>query len=125
MPTPEQVREIAARYAAAVGSADREAIIACFSEEAEVVDPYPSPPVTGHEGINGFWDRVFAMGTPQSFDIEHIAVTGDRAAFLFSIAVDVGGTPFGVRGFDVVTVDDAGLIAQLTAYWDPATMAPL
>jgi ketosteroid isomerase-like protein len=125
MPTPEQVREIATRYAEAVGKADKEAILACFAEDAEVVDPYPSPAVSGHEGIGGFWDRVLSMGTPQSFEIEHIAVTADRAAFLFSLAIDVGGSPLGVRGFDVISVDDAGLITALTAYWDPATMAPI
>lgn len=125
MPTNEQVREIVDLYAASVGKADREAIVACFAEDAEVVDPYPAPAVTGHDGIRGFWDRVLSMGTPQSFEVEHIAVTADKAAFLFSLAVDVGGSPFGVRGFDVVRVDDAGLIAELTAYWDPGSMAPL
>lgn len=125
MPTNEQVTTIVERYAEAVGKAEREAIVACFAEDAEVVDPYPSPAVNGHDGIRGFWDRVLGMGTPQSFDVEHLSVTGDRAAFLFSIALDVGGSALGVRGIDVVRVDDSGLIAELTAYWDPASMTPL
>jgi steroid delta-isomerase len=125
VPTSEQVKEAAARYAAAVSSAERETIVSCFAGDAAVVDPYPSPAVHGHEGIRGFWDNVFSMGTPQRFEIEHIAAAGDSAAFLFSLAVDVGGTLFGVRGFDVVTVDDDGLITSLTAYWEPAAMAPI
>jgi steroid Delta-isomerase len=125
VPTNEQVREAAARYAAAVGSAERETIVACFAADAEVVDPYPAPPVHGHDGIRGFWDNVFSMGTPRRFDIEHIAVAADAATFLFSLAVDVGGTLFGVRGFDVIRVDDDGLIASLTAYWEPGAMAAI
>jgi steroid Delta-isomerase len=125
VPTSEQVREAAARYAAAVSTAERETIVACFAADAEVVDPYPSPPVSGHDGIRGFWDNVFSMGTPRRFEIEHIAVAGDSAAFLFSLAVDVAGTLLGVRGFDVIRVGDDGLIAALTAYWEPAALAPI
>jgi steroid delta-isomerase len=125
MPTNEQVTSAAERYAEAVGKADREAIVACFADDAEVVDPYPSPAVVGHDGIRGFWDRVFGMGTPQSFDIEHLSVAGDKAAFLFSIVLDVGGSGLGLRAIDVIRVDDSGLIAELTAYWDPASMTPI
>ena len=127
MPTSEQVRAAAERYAAAVPGGDREPIVACFAADGEVVDPYPSPAVVGHDGIRGFWDNVFAMGTPRSFTIEHIVVAGDSAAFLFSIVVAIGGGDalVGLRGFDVIRVDDDGLIAGLTAYWDPADFTPL
>jgi steroid Delta-isomerase len=125
VPTSEQVREAAYRYAEAVSGAERETIVACFAEDAEVVDPYPAPAVQGHDGIRGFWDNVFKMGTPRSFEVEHIAVGGDSAAFLFSLAVQVGEGLFGVRGFDIVRVGDDGLIASLTAYWDPGSFAPV
>jgi steroid delta-isomerase len=126
MPTPEQVRKAAERYASQVTSGDRDAIVACFSPDAEVVDPYPTPAHVGHEAIGAFWDTVHGMGRPQTFEIEHIAVAGDTAAFLFRLAVLVGGTTLlGVRGFDVVRVDDDGLIAALTAYWEPTSFEPL
>ena len=121
MPSSEQVRTAADRYAEAVSGADRETIVGCFALDAEVVDPYPAPAVTGHDGIRGFWDNVFAMGVPQTFTIEHMAVAGDSAAFLFSLEVAVGEElRLGIEGFDVIRVDDDGLIASLTAYWDPA-----
>jgi len=39
VPTTEQVRAVVDRYAAAVSAAAKNAILACFSEEASVVDP--------------------------------------------------------------------------------------
>ncbi len=129
MPTSEQVRAAAERYATAVSGAERETIVACFAENAEVVDPYPAPAVLGHDGIRGFWDNVFGLGIPQSFTIQKIAVAGDSAAFLFSLVVAVGepgsGARLGIDGFDVIRVDDDGLIAALTAYWDPASFVSL
>jgi steroid delta-isomerase len=126
VPTTEQVREAATRYASLVTSGDREAIVACFSVDAEVVDPYPAPAHVGHDAIRAFWDTVHGMGQPHTFEVEHIAVAGDSAAFLFRLAVLVGGTTLlGIRGFDVVRVDDDGLITALTAYWDPTSFAPV
>ena len=126
MPNADQVREAAERYASKVPSGDADAIVACFSAEAEVVDPYPTPAHVGHDAIRTFWDTVHGMGMPQSFEIEHIAVAGDSAAFLFHITVLVGGSALlGVRGFDIIKVDDDGLITSLTAYWDPTSFQPV
>jgi steroid Delta-isomerase len=125
MPSREQVEHAARRYAAAVSSTDKATIVDCFAAGAEVVDPYPSPAHVGLEAIAGFWDIVFSLGTPCSFTIEEIAVAGDSAVFLFSLVINVAGRLFGVRGFDVIRVDDHGKIESLTAYFDPGTLAPI
>jgi steroid delta-isomerase len=125
MPRSEQVKDAAVRYAAAVSSADKTGILACFAAEAEVIDPYPSPAHVGLEAISGFWGVVFSLGTPKSFTIEEIAVAGDSAVILFSLVVAVDGQLFGVRGFDVIRVNDDDKIEALTAYWDPGALAPI
>lgn len=126
MPTNDQVKAAVERYSAAVSAADKHGILACFSEGATVVDPYPSPAHVGREAISQFWDGVFALGTPLAFLPEKLVACGDRAVFIFAITVEGGnGERFGFEGFDVVTVNDEGLINELTAYWDLAELHPV
>ena len=125
MPSPEQIHDVIGRYAASVSSADKEAILACFSDDATVIDPYPSPPCVGKEAIGAFWDGVMALGTPAAFLPEKTVVCADRAVFLFAITVvGADGGRFGFDGFDIITVNDAGLITELVAYWDLSQIAP-
>lgn len=129
MPTPQQVRAAVASYAAAVSSADTEAILACYGPDPRVLDPYPGPTHKGRDGVGGFWDGVLGMGTPVAFVPERIVVAGDRAVFAFTIQVDIGQgdgkARLQVEGYDVLTIDDNGLIADQLAYWDPASMHPV
>ena len=129
MPTDTQVREAVAAYAAAVSSADKEAIMACYGSNPQVIDPYPGPTHEGIEGASAFWDGVLAMGTPVSFVPDRIVVAGDRGVFYFQIQVEIGeGAGKGrlqVEGYDILTIDDDGLITDQLAYWDPAKMHPV
>jgi steroid delta-isomerase len=129
MPTAEQVQAAVATYAAAVSSADKEAIMACYSEQATVTDPYPGPTHVGTEGVSGFWDGVLGLGTPKSFTPDRVVVAGDRGVFSFTIQIEIGEgegrARLEVAGYDILTVDDAGLIADQLAYWDPAAMRPV
>ena len=126
MPTHDQVVDAIDRYAAAVSSADKAAILSCFAEQASFVDPYPSPPRVGRADIGEFWDVVFAMGKPLAFVPERIAVCSDRCAFNFAVTLATpDGGRVGIEGIEVATIGDDGLIAEMTAYWDPATIHPL
>jgi ketosteroid isomerase-like protein len=126
MPTPTQVQEAVASYAAAVSSADRDAILACYGKDPRVTDPYPGPTHQGRDGVAGFWDGVLGMGTPVSFVPERVVVAGDRGVFSFAIQLDIGEAEgkarLQVEGYDILTIDDDGLIAEQLAYWDPASM---
>ena len=121
MVTTEQVTGAVERYASAVASADIERILACFSDDARVVDPYPADANVGHEGVRGFWEQVLLMGAPCEFVIERLSVCGDRAAFDFSTTAALGdGSQVAINGIEIVEVDDEGQIRELTAYWDPS-----
>lgn len=126
MTTSDEIKESVERYAAAVSSADRDAIVACFAEDAVVVDPYPSEAHVGKAAIAGFWDGVLALGKPLALVPEKIVASGDRAAFNFHITLAVGdGARVGIEGIDVVTVDGNGKISELTAYFDPGNVHSL
>ena len=129
MPTSEQVHGAIAAYAAAVSAADKEAIMACYSSDTRVTDPYPGPTHEGREGASAFWDGVLGLGTPVSFVPERVVVAGDRGVFFFTIQIDVGEgegkARLQVEGYDILTIDDDGLIADQMAYWDPASMHPV
>ncbi|MFZ0171950.1 MAG: nuclear transport factor 2 family protein, partial [Acidimicrobiales bacterium] len=116
-------------YAAAVSAADKEAIMACYSSDTRVTDPYPGPTHEGREGASAFWDGVLGLGTPVSFVPERVVVAGDRGVFFFTIQIDVGEgegkARLQVEGYDILTIDDEGLIADQLAYWDPASMHPV
>jgi ketosteroid isomerase-like protein len=129
MPTSTQVQEAVAGYAAAVSSADKHAIMACYSSDARVTDPYPGPTHEGTEGVSGFWDGVLGLGTPVSFVPERVVVAGERGVFFFTIQIDIGEgegkARLQVEGYDILSIDDDGLIADQLAYWDPASMHPV
>jgi ketosteroid isomerase-like protein len=129
MPTPTQVHEAIARYAAAVSSADKESILSCYCDDPRVTDPYPGPTHEGRDAVSGFWDVILRMGTPVSFVPERIVVAGDRGVFGFTIRIEIGEGEgkalLQVEGYDILTIDDDGLIADQLAYWDPASMHPV
>jgi ketosteroid isomerase-like protein len=126
MPTTDQVKEAIARYSALVPSADKAAILACYSADAQVTDPYPGPTHEGPDGASKFWDGVLGIGTPVSFVAEQIVVAGDRGVFRFTIQIDVGEgegkARLQVEGYEILTIDDDGLIVDQLAYWDPAAV---
>ncbi|MGH9169597.1 MAG: nuclear transport factor 2 family protein [Acidimicrobiales bacterium] len=129
MPTAQQVHDAVRRYAEAVSTASKEAIMACYSDSATVQDPYPQPVHEGKEAVAGFWDGVLAMGQPVSFVPENVVVAADKGVFGFAIQIEIGEgegkASLQVEGYDVLTVDDDGLIAGQLAFWDPASMHPV
>jgi ketosteroid isomerase-like protein len=126
VPSADEVKEAVERYARAVSSASKEAIMACYDEDVVLQDPYPQPAHTGKEAVSTFWDGVLTMGTPVSFVPDNVVVVHDRAVFLFTTLVDVGEGEGKVRlqvsGYEILTIDDAGRISGQLAYWDPAHM---
>jgi steroid Delta-isomerase len=125
MPTSEQVHAAVAAYGAAYASRDRAAFLAAFSPDAVQVDPYPAPANVGHEAIGGFFDNAMNMGPDLTLNVERTIVCGDIAAVDFNVRLTSGGMLVGFSGVDVFTVNDAGLITNIVAYWDPSTVGPV
>jgi steroid Delta-isomerase len=111
------------RYFAAVNSLDREAYLACFSEDAVVMDPYGGRVLEGRDGLNKFFNgmertwNTFAM-TPQEYFI-----SGNRAAVRWnSEATAKSGKTAQFAGINVFNVNEDGLIDRMEGYWDAAAM---
>jgi uncharacterized protein (TIGR02246 family) len=118
MPTTVQLREVIARYAATTSSKDADASAALFAPDAVQVDPYPTAPNVGRDAIRAFIERSFDACETMTFEVLDVHPVGDVAAIKFHITVRMeGGSAMHIRGVEVFTVTDEGLISAVTAYW--------
>jgi ketosteroid isomerase-like protein len=118
VPTTAQLREVLERYALVVGSRDADAYGALFTPDAVQVDPYPTAPNVGREAIREFIGRSFDGCEAMTFEVEELHPVADRAAVRFHITVTLaGGSTMHIRGVEIFTVTDEGLISAVDAYW--------
>jgi uncharacterized protein (TIGR02246 family) len=123
MPTAAQLKEVTERYATTVGSRDADAYAALFTLDAVQVDPYPSPPNEGREAIHAFMQRSFDACESMKFEIGELHPVADKAAITFHITASVaGGSTMHIRGVEIFTVTDDGLISAVDAYWGEEDM---
>ena len=118
MPTTTQLREAMTRYAEAASSHDPDAYAALFTPDAVQVDPYPSGVHNGREEIRTFIRQSFDACETMMFEVEECHPVADKAAIRFHITLGLeGGTTMHIRGVEVFTVTDDGLISAVDAYW--------
>jgi steroid delta-isomerase len=118
VPTTAELRQTIARYATVISSRDADAYAALFTPDAVQVDPYPTPPNVGRDAIRAFIQRSFDACEAMAFEAEEVHPVGDRAAITFHITVSLaGGGTMHIRGVEVFTVSDDGLISAVDAYW--------
>lgn len=108
-----------ARFSAAFGSGDVDAIMALMTEDCAFEATGPAPDGTRFEGadaVRGVWVDLFG-GTPGAkFNEEESFVSGDRGVlrWRFDWTSD-DGSPGHVRGVDVVRLRD-GLVCEKFSY---------
>lgn len=119
MLTQEQVRATIEAYVDGWAKSDRVAWGALFAEDAVLVDPVGKPPHVGMPAVLAFFDGVQAMPFKFTPRVHRIAVCGNEALLLFRMeAVGADGNGMYVEVADIFTLDDAGKIRSLKAYWD-------
>jgi steroid Delta-isomerase len=124
MPTSAQLKEVIERYAATVGSRNPDAYAALFTLDAVQVDPYPTPPNEGRDAIRAFMQRSFEATETMKFEVDAFHPVADKAAITFHITAGVaGGSTMHIRGVEIFTVTDEGLISAVDAYWGEEDMA--
>jgi steroid delta-isomerase len=117
MPTKDEIHTLIRSYVEAVGRQDLDATLALFAADAIQEDPIGTPPNVGREAIQGFFEKAYQ--TTFSTELTGPAlVTGDYAAFHFSISVPLGDELLNVRVIDQIKVNGDGLIAELRAVVD-------
>jgi steroid delta-isomerase len=118
MPTTAQLREAMERYAATVSSMDAGAYADLFTADAVQVDPYPTPPNVGRDAIRAFIQRSFDGCEMMRFEVTEVHPVADKAAITFHITLTLaGGSTMHIRGVEIFTVTDDGLISAVEAYW--------
>jgi uncharacterized protein (TIGR02246 family) len=107
-----------ARYEAVTSSKDADAYAALFTPDAVQVDPYPTPPRVGRDAIRAFMERSFEACETMTFEVADLHPVADKAAVTFHITLTLaGGSTMHIRGVEVFTVTDDGLISAVEAYW--------
>jgi uncharacterized protein (TIGR02246 family) len=118
MPTTAQLRDTVARYAATVTARDADDYAALFTPDAVQIDPYPTAPNVGHDAIRAFMQRSIEGSETMLFEVTEVHPVADRAAIAFHITLNLAGDAImHIRGIEVFTVTDEGLISAVDAYW--------
>jgi uncharacterized protein (TIGR02246 family) len=118
MPTTTQLREAMVRYAEAASSRDADRYAALFTPDAVQVDPYPSGVHNGRDEIRAFIHQSFEACEAMTFEVEECHPVADKAAIRFHILLTFeGGAKMHIRGVEVFTITDEGMISAVDAYW--------
>lgn len=118
MPTAAVLRQAMARYAEAASSRDADKYAALFTPDAVQVDPYPSGVHNGREEIRAFIQSSFDACETMTFEVEECHPVADKAAIRFHITLTLeGGATMHIRGVEIFTITDDGLISAVDAYW--------
>ena len=118
MPTTAQLREAMERYAEAASSRDADRYAALFTPDAVQVDPYPTGVHNGRDEIHAFIKQSFAACKSMAFEVEECHPVADKAGIRFHITLALeGGTTMHIRGVEIFTITDDGLISAVEAYW--------
>lgn len=108
-----------ARFSAAFGASDVDAVMALMTEDCVFESTSPAPDGQRHEGaaaVRGVWQELFDATTDPTFEEEEAFVRGDRAVVRWRYGwTGPDGTPGHVRGVDVITFRD-GLVCEKLSY---------
>lgn len=118
MPTRDELQELVDRYCGAVTSRDAAAISALFAEDAVQTDPANTPPNVGRDAIREFFEAAAQASQATVFEALAVHTCGDQVAIDFRVTVTLAEGSMAIEGIEVFDVDQDGLIARVTAYWD-------
>ena len=121
--SPEVVAIAVREYFAAIRAMDRQAWVDTFAENGVSYDPVGAPPTKGHHALGSFFDSITGPFREVGLSQQDIFVAGNGAAVKWrGRGVSKGGRDVRFEGIDVFTINEAGKIETLHAYWNPAEM---
>jgi steroid delta-isomerase len=100
---------------------DRDAWVHLFSPDVIFEDPVGSPPKQGIDAVRNSWDRSFRPGRRWFLHPQHIVEAGREAAVVMHNEGHLGDDRVEVRGIEIFTVDEAGLIVSVRSFFDQPT----
>lgn len=121
--SPELVSKAVKAYFAAIRAMDQEAWVNTFAEDAVTYDPVGAPPTKGHQRLGEFFQTITAPFKEVGLTEEEVFIAGNGAAVKWTgRGVSRQGKKVRFEGIDIITVNEAGKIEKLEAYWNPAEM---
>lgn len=119
----EVVAKVVAEYFAAIRAMDQAAWVNTFAEDAISHDPVGAPAHEGHQKLTEFFQSITAAFTEVGLTEDQVFVAGNSAAVKWTgSGISKQGNKVRFEGIDVFTINDAGKIQTLHAYWNPAEM---
>lgn len=119
----EMMISVSERYFKALSDLDREAYLSCFSENAELLDPYGGRHFDGREGLEKWFNGMERTWSKFSMIPTDFFPSGDRVAVPWvAEATAKSDKTAKFSGINVFTVDESGLIVRLEGYWDASAM---
>ena len=111
------------KYFHALNKIDRQVFLACFSDNAQVLDPYGARMVEGIDGLNRWFSGMENTWSEFSIQSNEYYVSGDRCAVEWEArATAKTGNQARFKGINIFTISESGLVSRLEAYWDAAEM---
>ena len=119
-PSAETIRGIVDAYFRAITALDASAFVGSFAEDGASHDPEGAPPHEGPEGLRAFFDGIAALCETCEIKPTSVFVAGSGAAVPWTLtARGKNGKEATAEGVDVITVNAAGTIQEVHAYWNP------
>jgi steroid delta-isomerase len=121
--SPEVVAQIVKAYFAALRAMDQQAWVNTFAEDAISYDPVGALPINGHQKLGEFFQTITAPFKEVGLTENHVFIAGHNAAVKWTgKGTSKQGRAVHFEGIDVFTINEAGKIQTLHAYWNPAEM---
>lgn len=100
---------------------NRTSWVGLFSPMVVFEDPVGAPSKHGSDAVHNSWDRSFRPGRRWYLRPQHIVEAGLEAAVVMHNEGHLGENIVQVRGIEIFTVDDAGLIISVRSFFDQPT----
>lgn len=121
--SPEIISRAVKEYFAAIREMNQNAWVNTFAEDAISYDPVGAPAIEGHQKLGEFFQSITAAFKEVGLTEDQVFVAGNQAAVKWTgTGVSKQGNKVRFEGIDVFTVNEAGKIQALEAYWNPAEM---
>jgi len=121
--SPEVISRTVKTYFAALRAMDQQAWVNTFAENAISYDPVGAPPIEGHQKLGEFFQTVTAPFKEVDLTEDQVFVAGNGAAVKWTgKGTSKEGRTVHFEGIDVFTINNAGKIETLHAFWNPAEM---
>jgi steroid delta-isomerase len=123
MPTPEQITQTITRYLDLAANGRADDIAELYVSDATVEDPVGGEVHIGRQAIHGFYSNVENL--KRKSELVALRVSGNEAAYLWRLTVNVGDKGMIIEPINVMTFDDDAKITSMKAYWSPDDVTQL